>query len=32
MVGPLFQLIRGILFGIVFYLLREPFLERKTAG
>lgn len=25
MAGPLFQPIRGLLFGIVFYLLREPF-------
>ena len=25
MMGPLFQPIRGILFGIVFYLLRKPF-------
>jgi hypothetical protein len=25
MAGPLFQPIRGFLFGIVFYLLREPF-------
>jgi hypothetical protein len=25
MVGPLFQPIRGFFFGIVFYLLREPF-------
>jgi hypothetical protein len=30
MVGPLFQPIRGILFGIVFYLLREPFFGRKN--
>ena len=29
MAGPLFQPIRGILFGIVFYLLREPFFSRK---
>lgn len=29
MVGPLFQPIRGILFGLVFYLLREPFFGRK---
>jgi hypothetical protein len=28
MAGPLFQPIRGILFGIVFYLLREPFFRR----
>jgi hypothetical protein len=27
--GPLFQPIRGILFGIVFWLLREPFFGRK---
>ncbi len=26
--GPLFQTIRGLLFGIVFYLLREPFFRR----
>jgi hypothetical protein len=25
MAGPLFQPIRGFLFGIIFYLLREPF-------
>jgi hypothetical protein len=30
MVGPLFQPIRGVLFGIVFYLLREPFFGRRT--
>jgi hypothetical protein len=30
MVGPLFQPIRGILFGIVFYLLREPFFGKKN--
>jgi len=30
MAGPLFQPIRGILFGIVFFLLREPLLERKN--
>lgn len=29
MAGPLFQPIRGILFGIVFYLLREPFFGKK---
>ena len=29
MLGPLFQPIRGILFGIVFYLLREPFFGKK---
>jgi hypothetical protein len=28
MAGPLFQPIRGILFGIVFYLLRESFFRR----
>lgn len=30
MVGLLFQPIRGILFGIVFYLLREPFFGKKN--
>lgn len=30
MMGPLFQPIRGILFGIVFYLLREPFFGKKS--
>ncbi|HUV88452.1 MAG TPA: hypothetical protein VMY80_02275 [Anaerolineae bacterium] len=30
MVGPLFQPIRGILFGVVFYLLREPFFGKKN--
>ena len=30
MLGPLFQPIRGILFGLVFYLLREPFLGKKN--
>ncbi len=30
MAGPLFQPIRGILFGLVFYLLREPFLGKKN--
>lgn len=30
MVGPLFQPIRGILFGIVFYLLRETFFRKKN--
>jgi hypothetical protein len=30
MAGLLFQPIRGILFGIVFYLLREPFFGRKN--
>jgi hypothetical protein len=29
MAGPLFQPIRGLLFGVVFYLLREPLLGRK---
>ena len=29
MAGPLFQPIRGLLFGIVFYLLREPFFGKK---
>ena len=29
MAGPLFQPIRGILFGIVFYLLRESFFWKK---
>ncbi len=29
MAGPLFQPIRGLLFGIVFYLLREPFFGRR---
>lgn len=28
MAGPLFQVIRGLLFGILFYLLREPFFRR----
>jgi hypothetical protein len=28
--GPLFQPIRGILFGIIFYLLREPFFGKKN--
>ena len=28
MAGPLFQPIRGLLFGIVLYLLREPFFQR----
>ncbi len=28
MAGPLFQPIRGVLFGIVFYLLRDPILRR----
>ena len=30
MAGPLFQPIRGVLFGIVFYLLREPFFGKKN--
>ncbi len=30
MAGPLFQPIRGILFGIVFYLLREEFFAKKN--
>jgi len=30
MVGPLFQPLRGILFGIVFYLLRDPFFNKKN--
>jgi hypothetical protein len=30
MAGPLFQPIRGILFGIVFYLLREPFFGKEN--
>ena len=29
MAGPLFQPIRGILFGVVFYLLRESFFHRS---
>jgi hypothetical protein len=29
MAGPLFQPIRGILFGVIFYLLREPFFGRR---
>jgi hypothetical protein len=29
MAGPLFQPIRGILFGLVFYLLREPVFGKK---
>lgn len=29
MAGPLFQPIRGLLFGIVFALLREPFFARE---
>jgi hypothetical protein len=30
MAGPLFQPIRGILFGLVFYLLRETFFGKKN--
>jgi len=30
MAGPLFQPIRGILFGVVFFLLREPLFGRKN--
>jgi hypothetical protein len=30
MLGPLFQPIRGILFAVVFYLLREPFFGKKN--
>jgi hypothetical protein len=30
MAGPLFQPIRGVLFGIVFYLLRETFFGKKN--
>jgi hypothetical protein len=30
MAGPLFQPIRGVLFGVVFYLLRDPFFRRKN--
>jgi hypothetical protein len=30
MAGPLFQPIRGLLFGLVFLLLREPLFERKN--
>ncbi len=29
MAGPLFQPLRGALFGVVFYLLREPFFTRS---
>jgi hypothetical protein len=29
MAGPLFQPIRGLLFGVVFYLLRESFFRRS---
>ena len=30
MVGPLFQPVRGLLFGLIFYLLREPFFDKKN--
>ena len=30
MAGPLFQPIRGLLFGLVFYLLREPLFGTRT--
>lgn len=30
MMGPLFQPIRGLLFGLIFYLLREPFFAKKN--
>lgn len=30
MAGPLLQPIRGLLFGLVFYILREPFFGRKN--
>ena len=30
MAGPLFQPMRGILYGIVFYVLREPFFGKKN--
>lgn len=29
MAGPLLQPVRGLLFGLVFYILREPFFGRK---
>jgi hypothetical protein len=29
MAGPLFQPVRGALFGVVFYVLREPFFEER---
>src|SRR5512136_1769913 len=32
MAGTALQIIRGMLFGIVFYLLREPFFNKKNAG
>ncbi len=28
--GPLFQPIRGLLFGLLFYFLREPFFQRRN--
>ena len=28
--GPLFQPVRGFLFGVLFYLLREPFFGRRN--
>jgi hypothetical protein len=30
MLAPTYQVIRGILFGLVFYLLREPFFGKKN--
>jgi hypothetical protein len=30
MVGPLFQPLRGVLFGTVFYLLRDPVFNKKN--
>jgi hypothetical protein len=30
MAGPLFQPVRGILFGVVFYLLREPVFGKRN--
>ena len=30
MAGPLFQPIRGLLFGLIFYLLREPLFGART--
>ncbi len=30
MAGPLLQPLRGVVFGLVFYLLREPFFARKN--
>jgi hypothetical protein len=30
MAGPVFQPLRGLLFGCVFYLLREPFFGRRN--